>query len=36
MDVAAGVKRFADRNATAEQRVAGGFDIGDDEVQTLR
>ena len=34
--VAAGVKRFADRNAAAEQRVAGGLDVGDDEIQALR
>ena len=36
MGVAAGVKRFTDRDAAAEQRVAGGLDVGDDQVQALR
>ena len=36
MHVAAGMKRFADRDAAAEQRIAGGFDVGDDQVQALR
>src|SRR6185312_9169495 len=34
--VAAGVERLTDRNAAAEQLVAGGLDVGDDEVEALR
>ena len=36
MHIAAGVKRFTDRNAAADQLAAGGLDVGDDQVQALR
>ncbi len=36
MHVACGVEGFADLDAAIEQVLAGGFDVGDDQIQALR